>query len=791
MLTRWCGFARANEMPTRSSAELKEARGQLLRSSVAGPELRRALTSLYDDWLCQIMPQRSGIALVAVGGLGRSEMAPRSDLDLVLLHQDTTENISRIADSIWYPIWDSGIVLDHSVRTIDQAAKLAVSDVKVALGLLDIRFIAGDQSIAQEAASRIVTAWRLDGPKRVTELQALAQERRVQFGSAAYLLEPNLKQSYGGLRDGAVLQALARAQLIDIRPAVREAREVLLDVRSEVHRITGKSGDVLRAQDRAGVAERLRYSGPDAVLRAVNEAARTVTYAMDVAFRRSAVQLPASGLTLRARLRMPRARVAVQRAPLAIDVVSHNGDVVLARDAHPESDPGITWRTARAAAEADQLITTFTLDRLRMSIADPLAVWTDQMRNDFVALLAASGTLLQVWESLDQHGIISAYLPEWDHTRSLAQHNAVHRWTVDRHLIETVIQAGFLRHTVNRPDLLLVAALLHDIGKGYRGDHSEIGGPIAAKIAIRMGFSADDVVVVQTLVRHHLLLPATAARRDLQDPATSEIVAEAVGGAPAVIDLLAALTQADAKATGPAAWSEWKARLLEELVRQVRARNAGQPPVAARIGRRVIEAVRLAYEQDEDAPVVVDVASGFAANPRVVVAAKTADLPLSTIAGVLAAERLAVLRARVARPNGLPVYSFIVQPRFGTSPSAQTLTSRLLKVLDGTVDIDAQLSQKEATYDRITATGADLSWFDDEATDASVLEVRASDSFGLLRRLTLGLERSDLQLRSAVIETYGPDVVDSFYVTTTEGATIPLAQRAAVESTVLGAIAQR
>lgn len=778
-------------MPTRSSTEVKEARGRLLGSSVAGPELRHSLSELYDNWLREIMPKRQGIALVAVGGLGRSELAAQSDLDLVLLHQDTAANVSRVADSIWYPLWDLGVGLDHSVRTIDQAAKLAASDVKVALGLLDIRFIAGDESIAQEAAMRINATWRMGGAKRIPELRTLAHERRAQFGSAAYLLEPNLKQSYGGLRDGAVLQALARAQLIDIRLTVRQARQTLLDVRGELHRLTGKSADVLRAQDREGIAARLGYRDSDAILRSVNEAARTVTYATDVAFRRAAAQVPASGLSLRARLRLPSARLTAQRAPLATDIVSHNGEVVLARDARPERDQGITWRAARAAAEADQLMTIFTLDRLRGSITDPLAMWTDQMRNDFVALLAASGTLLQVWESLDQHGIISAYLPEWDHTRSLAQHNAVHRWTVDRHLIETVIQAGALRQTVRRPDLLLVAALLHDIGKGYPGDHSELGGPIAAKIATRMGFSGVDVKIIQTLVWHHLLLPATAARRDLQDPATSEIVSEAVGDVPAVIDLLAALTQADAKATGPAAWSEWKARLLEELVRQVHARHAGQPPVAASIGRRAIEAVRLAYEADQDAPVVVRVASGFADNPRVVVAAKAADLPLSTIAGVLAAQQLAVLRARVARPKGLPVYSFVVQPRFGSTPSAQQLTQTLRKVLDGTVDIGAQLAQKEATYDHVTATGADLIWFDDEATEASVLEVRANDSFGLLRRLTLGLERSDLRLRSAVIETYGPDVVDSFYLTTAEGSIVPLSRRAAVESTVLAAIAQR
>lgn len=775
-------------MPTPSSDSVQAARGQLLTtSSVVGPELRRRLTALYDEWLRSLAPDRDGVALVAVGGFGREELAPHSDLDLLLLHRLRPQEVGRIADRIWYPIWDAGLGLDHSVRTVDQAIAVAANDIKVMLGLLDIRYVAGDLALATEAAEAISQAWRANGARRAIELRQMAAERREAFGSAAYLLEPNLKHAYGGLRDGAILRALARAQLIDIRPPVNDARQLMLDVRGEVQRIAGRSADVLRAQDRLGVAEALGFDDGDTLLRSVNNAARSIAHATDIAFRRAGAARP-SGLTLRARLRMPSQRVGVQRVGLAKDVVSHNGEVVLSRDATPASDRGLLMRAASAAAKADQVISQFTLDRLKAEGEQEVGVWSDDMRDDFVALLASKAGLLQVWESLDQHGIISRYLPEWDHIRSRPQYNAVHKFTVDRHLLETVLQAGLLRQSVRRPDLLLIAALLHDIGKGHPGDHSEVGAPIAATIATRMGFEPADVAMIETLVRYHLLLSNTAARRNLADPVTSKNVAEALGTASGTIDLLHALTQADAFATGPAAWSDWKSNLVAELVRQVRAHHAGHPAVAVVLPDTVIESVEEAYRADVDAPVVVTIAPAEGAYSRIVVAAKSADLPLAAITGVLALEMLAIRRASVARLHETPIYDFLVESMFGSMPSAEQITTSLTRVLAGSLNLSERLAKKEASYDKGPRHTPELWWFDDEATGASVLEVRSADSYGLLSRITLGLDRADVQVRSAVVETYGPNVVDSFYLTTRAGALVPSECRGAIESTIKGAV---
>ena len=200
--------------------------------------------------------------------------------------------------------------------------------------------------------------------------------------------------------------------------------------------------------------------------------------------------------------------------------------------------------------------------------------WPLEAREAFVGLLAAGPPAVAVVEALDHAGILMKLLPDWGHVRSRPQHNPYHRFTVDRHLVEAAANAAALTRTVARPDLLLVGTLLHDIGKGLPGDHSVVGAEVAERIGTSMGFDASDVAALVTIARHHLLLPDTATRRDLEDPATAEFVASEVSD-PEVIDLLAAVAEADGRATGPTAWSPWKAQLVAELARRVKAELAG------------------------------------------------------------------------------------------------------------------------------------------------------------------------------------------------------------------------
>src|SRR4051794_29581724 len=542
------------------------------RADLAGPALRAALVELYEGWLNGLFGDRGpGLALVAVGALGRRDPAPGSDLDLVLVH-DGRPDVGTIADQVWYPIWDTGIGLDHSVRTVEEATAVAKGDLKAALGLLDARHVAGDAELSQRLISATRAAWRAGASTRLPELRAVVEERARTAGEVAFLLEPDLKEGRGGLRDVHALHAAAVAQVADAPgPAVRSSYEVLLDVRGELHRRTAGSGrrtvDRLLMQEQDAVAAALDYADADALMAAVSAAARTIAFASDTTWRRVATPSP------RRRL-LGRRSAAPARRPLADDVVEQDGEVVLARDATPVDDPVLVLRVAQAAAWAALPIAPHTLNRLRTE-CPPLPVpWPRAALDAFTGLLAAGPPVVPVFEALDQAELLTRLLPEWESVRSKPQRNSYHRFTVDRHLVEAAAAAGALTRRVGRPDLLLLGALLHDIGKGLPGDHTEVGMQVVAALGPRLGLVAEDTAVLVAMVEHHLLLPDVATRRDLDDPATAQAVADAVGSAE-VLELLHALTEADAAATGPAAWSSWKGQLIGELVRRTSALLSG------------------------------------------------------------------------------------------------------------------------------------------------------------------------------------------------------------------------
>jgi len=758
--------------PTPSESLSEVRAGVLRRPGLVCADLRDALTDAYDAWLRARLGDRADVALVAVGGLGRREPAPFSDLDLVLLYSGRVDGLAELADSIWYPIWDSGIGLDHSVRTPAQAVDVAKDDLKAVLGLLDVRHVAGDESLSSELRARVVDLWRSTAGKRVEELRDISETRWANSGEAAFLLEPNVKDSRGALRDVQALHALALAQLVDLPIPVRAANTVFLDVRGELHRVTGRDQDELRLQEHDAVAAALGLrtddgeADRDAVLRRVNLAARTVAHALDVTWHK--VGVTTARRPLRQRLLGGSGPV---REGIARDVVAQDGEVVLARDAAPRTDPGLVLRAARAAAENELPFASFTLARLADEAAPVPDPWTSAMRTDFVALLGTGQAAIPVLEALDLAGLLEPLLPEWATVRCRAQHNPVHRYTVDRHLMETAARADEHTRDVDRPDLLLVGALLHDIGKGYPGDHSIVGAERARVIATRMGFDDADVDVIVALVRHHLLLPDTATRRDLDDPMTVALVRDEAGSS-LVLSMLHALSIADAAATGPGAWSEWKGRLIDDLVRRAQAvLDGGALPAPAPLDdeRRALAAEgRLAVVIRED---------------EVVVAAPDAPGVLYRTAGVLALHSLDVHAASIATQDGMAVNSFVVSPRFGELPDAALVRADLARAVEGTLGLADRLREKERTYARRGSQPRRpprVSWFDDEATDATIVEIRAEDSIGLLCRVTAALERSGLDVSSAIVSSLGGSVVDSFYVTK-GGRKVPEADRRDIE----------
>uniref|UniRef100_UPI003C79B1B0 [protein-PII] uridylyltransferase n=1 Tax=Streptomyces sp. rh45 TaxID=3028726 RepID=UPI003C79B1B0 len=701
----------------------------------------------------------------------------------------------------WYPVWDLGLALDHSVRTPGEARRTAGEDLKVQLGLLDARPVAGDLGLVAGLRTTVLADWRNQAPKRLPALDELCRERAERMGELQFLLEPDLKEARGGLRDATALRAVAASWVADApREGLAEARRTLLDARDALHLTTGRATDRLALQEQDQVAGALGLLDADALLRQVYEAARTVSYATDVTWREVNRVLRARSARPRLRTILGGAKAAPERTPLAEGVVEADGEVVLARTARPERDPVLTLRAAAAAAEAGLPLSRHLVRHLGTA-AQPLPVpWPSRAREELVTLLGAGGATVAVWEALEAEGIITRLLPDWERVHCRPQRNPVHTWTVDRHLVETAVRASHLTRRVGRPDLLLIAALLHDIGKGWPGDHSVAGEVIARDMAARIGFDKQDVAVVATLVRHHLLLIDTATRRDLDDPATVRSVATAVASA-STLELLHALTEADALATGPAAWSSWRASLVADLVKRVAALLAGEEPPApeplapdAEQERLAVEALRTgepvlslrtrpepASEDGGPEPVGVELLIALPDRPGVLPAA----------AGVLALHRLTVraadlrsveLPTELGETAGLLVLSWRVAAEYGSLPQAARLRTDLVRALDGSLDIRARLAEREAAYPRrrgvkappprvtVAAAGSRL---------ATVIEVRAQDAPGLLHRIGHALEQSAVRVRSAHVSTLGANAVDAFYVTDPDGE--PLAPEQAAQ----------
>ncbi|CAA9276029.1 MAG: [Protein-PII] uridylyltransferase / [Protein-PII]-UMP uridylyl-removing enzyme [uncultured Blastococcus sp.] len=734
-----------------------------------------------------------GVALVAVGSLGRREPAPHGDVDLVLVHEGRPE-IPAIADALWYPIWDAGLRLDHSVRSIPEAVGVASTDVKAGLGLLDARLVAGDAALAARLRTATLGSWRQAASRLLPQLRDLRRDRARQLGELAFLLEPDLKEAYGGLREGQVLRAVAAAQLADEPgPEIERAYAFLLDVRDELRRRAGRATDVLVRQEQRPVAEALGLADEDALLREVSLTGRRLAFVADETWRRVEAAL----------VRRPHGRYRrVRREPLAEGVVRQGDEVVLARDAHPATDPGLLVRAAAAAARTDVPLSPYTLKVLAAHSPPLPEPWPAEVRWSFLRLLAAGRPAVAVLEQLDQEGLLARLLPEWDRVRSLPQRHPWHRYTVDRHLVEAAAAAAELTRDVDRPDLLLVAALLHDIGKGWPGDHSVVGEPVAAAIAARMGFSEADCAVLATLVRHHLLLPDTATRRDIDDPATIDRVAGTIGSDPGVLQLLHALAQADGAATSTSAWSPWKAHLVAALVARVQARlgsPTGTPePVLHPSTAQVV--APLPGVADGRAAVTVgleDVPDGS----QVTIGAPDRPGLFSVLAGVLALNQLDVRAAKVSAEAGWATAVFAVRPRFGRPPVPQILADGVRAALDGTLPLAQRLRQRELDYREDSrsdsAPGTDrsapprISWHDAEVTGEAtgIVEVRARDRAGLLHRLTAALAAEGLDVVSARVETLGGDAVDSFYVCSPSGSPLDADQRARIEGS-LGAAAR-
>ena len=747
-----------------------------------GAAFCHAYTKIADEWLTELYEQATsgdgrGIALVAVGGYGRRELCPFSDLDVVLLHRGRRD-ISATADKIWYPVWDEGIALDHSVRRPSEAIEVANEDLRAALGLLDARVVCGDEKVAEPLIVEARERWAKQKPPWLGVLADLVAERHAAHGDVAFLLEPDLKESHGGLRDVTALLAMMQAvpvlaDYVDTA-AISDASSVLTRVRVELHRQSGRELNKLLLQEQDQVATSLGEPDADSLMAAVATAGRTVAWEADDAWRRRSAW--SRSLGTRKGWSRPGRRGGspsspadgITPVPSDPDIGISDGEVVLTDSGDVTHDPSLSLRLAAVAAEQNLPISRDALNLLGRKAPPPPTPWPESLRTTLVRVLAAGRPAIAALEALDQRELLARYLPEWRAVRNKPQRNPYHRFTVDRHLLEATANAAALAPRVQRVDLLLVGTLLHDIGKGFPGDHTEVGVTMAADIGARLGFSPEDVEVLVSLVRLHLLLPDTATRRDLDDPATAQRVADEVGDR-MTLDLLAALVEADSLATGPSAWGSWKAGLLADLVEHTGKLLAGEavtPPTTWVTNdlRSIMETVRA-----RQAPAIsIDA-------PTITVIAPDRQGLLAEVTGVLALHGLNVRSANVAGEHGVAVEMFTVEASRGRWPTAARLSDDIAAVMAGTLSLDQRLAERTRTYrnaNRATTpqlVATEVTVDNNASANATVVEVRAEDVEGQLHRITRALGDCQLDVISAKVSTFGPAVVDAFYVRGPDG----------------------
>ena len=712
------------------------------------------------------------IALAAVGGYGRGELSPGSDLDILFLHSGkvSADDLKAFVNDVLYPLWDKKSV-DHSVRTRSETRDAASSDLRVATGLLDIRLIAGNPDLVAGVQLDALDFWRKNAKENLANLHKSLQERHVRAGELAYLLEPDLKEARGGLRDIQALRAISLSAAIAVPlEKISWAEGTLNNVRESLHIASGRGKDRLLFQEQDKVAKLLNYPDADAMMSDVARAARTVDYLLNYTWH-ALEHKEKDGL---GRI-LKRPRITT----VAKNVSASNREIVIDPLTSLNDDPVCGLRAAATAAQLGLPLSLDTCTELSENLKSGQGKlptpWPREARELLISLIGAGEAMVGIFESLDQEEIIFEWIPEWMSVRSLPQRNALHRHTVDRHMVETAVHAAKLTRKVQRPDLLLFAALFHDIGKGAQEDHSVRGVRLIEPIAQRIGFDAKEIEILKNLVLHHLLLSSTATRRDLDDPATIQSIVSLIPDVN-TLELLHALSIADGEATGSAGWSDWKATLVNDLVQRVKRAMAGaefaqQPEVSA---EQMAQA-----EKGELRVTLEEHSSGYA------VEVISPDKPglLSIVAGVFNISRLDVKSARTKTLENSAVMYWIVTPEpHAPETSATKLHGLIADALLDSKDVEEKLIARAAAYASIPSIPVpdpEVEIFTDAATDATVIEVRSHDRPGLLFRIGAAITQSKIDIRSAIVTTLGAEAIDTLYVTELTGG--PLSPERATE----------
>ena len=733
-------------------------------------QIDKALRVSFLECASKYLSKPELVSLAAVGGYGRGELSPASDLDLLILHtgSEKPEVISEFVNAFLYPLWDQGRAIDHAVRTRSETREIANEDIRVALGLLDLRHIAGESELSNQVASDALENWRKGREKFLPKLRKSIHERENRAGELAFLLEPDLKEARGGLRDINALRAIEMSGAVSISLArVAESEALLSNVRDVLHGENFKSRDLLLLTEQDRVASKMEYANADALMLDIAKAARAVDHLMDSTWHRIDSNSGQSWLRRRKNQKIDQGLIIL------------NSEVTIEDGYDIANDSAIGLRAAAAAAQRGLPLSIDACVLLSEKFSALPNPWPKSVLNDLVSLIGAGSSMIRVFEALDQDGLIEKWIPEWSHVRFLPQRNVLHRHTVDRHMLETSVHAAALTRTVTRPDLLLVAALFHDIGKGFpEKDHSDYGEELIRPLAKRLGFDEKDCDIIALLVREHLLLSAVATRRDLEDPATIEFVVEKIKD-PESLQLLHALSISDGEATGKAAWSDWKAGLVSTLVGKCLASMAGIKPVSqpelipTRSTDDDISITILNSEDRSDSLDNIANALDNLDNIEIEIIARDQTGLLSAVAGLMTISRFNVRSAKTRTTNEIAVMRWIVELDANAQlPSAEKLTDQLRKALTGELDLGRKIEERIENYRKspgIPTPPPVVFAANDLATNATIIEVRMHDRPGILFNVTRAISRFGVDIKSAIVSTLGAEAFDTLYVTDLEG----------------------
>ena len=829
-----------------------------------GRELLRRHAALVDAFIVEQFDRArtageipGQVAMVALGGYGRSELYPYSDIDLLLLHdQRAGSALQAAARALLYPLWDAGCEVGHSVRTVAEAVRFAREDFPFQVALLDARLVVGAAPLLEELRQRYTTTI-LQGRRQqfVRAMQDWRAQRRNRYGSHSFLLEPHIKEGTGGLRDIQAMRWVARGvfSLPDLeavqgsglladadRQAFEQARAMLTRIRYGLHRLCGRKSDHLVLDYQEDLAAALGYRdqdgqrGVERFMREVYTHLQTVAVVTDLFFEHVLEILGMTGPAAGER-RLERA-IAVRGGTVRLTA--------------PEELGQRSYLLMRLFLQAGR--TGLPLHhRTRQAVTAHLHLVDDGFRESrrvariFSELLTTSREIFPVLEAMLATGLLTRYLPEFAAVESLAQHDLYHLYTVDRHQLQTVAELAALRQEMaelfaeaGETEVLYLAALLHDIGKGRQADHSQLGAELAAAIGRRLQLSPADCDLLAFLVRHHLYLPENGLRRDCTDREFIRQAAAVVGDVRR-LTLLYLLTIADSRATGPSAWSNWKAGLVAELYlgvktylaaggaagddhgesagvrwlrEQVMARLAGRTaaidlatlPADYLLGFSPEEVVRhLGIHQEQAGRLRQQVL--LFAEPgehgwHLLIMGDDRPGLLAKFCGVLALHGLTVRSARIFTwPDGTVVDSLEVVPaalRDFDEMDWGRVERDLNLAINYRLDVGYRLQEKRQPRPWGPARPvqqAQLRVVLDNQTSGrfTIVEVHAGDSPEILYQLAQTLADFDLTIHQARIATEVEQLIDVFYVRTATGGqlTDPEAM-AALQSALLRLIGE-